>query len=186
MPARGRDVIIPLSMPVVLAGGVPHHRSRWRDRRPGDLFEGFDHLAQRPAHPNTRRSAGLGVHQPTARLPGNPARRLHRATGPGPGSGPRRAGTSPRRGASPRCCAVVVTPNVTRNGVNPCARTRRESPVMLAKSQVGDMVAVEQGPFCRRVSDALALGCELHCSPAATFNGERVIVAQAVVWPSQT
>ncbi|NHR08288.1 DUF1737 domain-containing protein [Chromobacterium haemolyticum] len=37
--------------------------------------------------------------------------------------------------------------------------------------------------FCRRVSEALALGYRLHGSPAATFNGERVIVAQAVVWP---
>jgi hypothetical protein len=39
--------------------------------------------------------------------------------------------------------------------------------------------------FCRRVSDALELGYELYGSPAATFDGERVIVAQAIVWPSQ-
>ena len=38
--------------------------------------------------------------------------------------------------------------------------------------------------FCRRVSEALALGYELYGSPAATFNGENVIVAQAVLWPS--
>ncbi len=38
--------------------------------------------------------------------------------------------------------------------------------------------------FCKRVSEALALGYELYGSPAATFNGERVIVAQAVVWPT--
>jgi hypothetical protein len=37
--------------------------------------------------------------------------------------------------------------------------------------------------FCARVSDALALGYELYGSPAATFNGETVVVAQAVVWP---
>jgi hypothetical protein len=37
--------------------------------------------------------------------------------------------------------------------------------------------------FCRRVSEALALGYVLHGSPAVTFDGERVIVAQAVVWP---
>ncbi|KMN81297.1 hypothetical protein VK98_14365 [Chromobacterium sp. LK11] len=37
--------------------------------------------------------------------------------------------------------------------------------------------------FCRRVSEALALGYRLHGSPAATFDGERVIVAQAVLWP---
>jgi hypothetical protein len=36
--------------------------------------------------------------------------------------------------------------------------------------------------FCRRVSDALDLGYRLHGSPAVTYNGERVIVAQALLW----
>jgi hypothetical protein len=36
--------------------------------------------------------------------------------------------------------------------------------------------------FCHRVSEALALGYELHGSPALTFDGERVIVAQALLW----
>jgi len=43
----------------------------------------------------------------------------------------------------------------------------------------------DDAAFCRRVSEALALGYELYGSPAATFNGEEVIVAQAVVWPSK-
>jgi hypothetical protein len=38
--------------------------------------------------------------------------------------------------------------------------------------------------FCRRVSEALELGYRLHGSPAVTFNGERVIVAQALLWPT--
>jgi hypothetical protein len=38
--------------------------------------------------------------------------------------------------------------------------------------------------FCERVSAALADGYRLHGSPAATFDGERVIVAQAVVLPA--
>jgi len=42
----------------------------------------------------------------------------------------------------------------------------------------------DDAAFCRRVSEALALGYLLYGSPAATFNGERVIVAQAVIWPS--
>ncbi|MBS4096173.1 MAG: DUF1737 domain-containing protein [Sulfuricella sp.] len=42
----------------------------------------------------------------------------------------------------------------------------------------------DDAKFCRRVSEALALGYQLYGSPAATFNGESVIVAQAVVWPS--
>ncbi|HEY8876215.1 MAG TPA: DUF1737 domain-containing protein [Roseateles sp.] len=42
----------------------------------------------------------------------------------------------------------------------------------------------DDASFCHRVSEALALGYLLYGSPAATFNGERVIVAQALVWPS--
>lgn len=38
--------------------------------------------------------------------------------------------------------------------------------------------------FCRRVSEAIALGYVLYGPPAATFNGKQVIVAQAVIWPS--
>ncbi len=41
----------------------------------------------------------------------------------------------------------------------------------------------DDAAFCRRVSEALALGYLLYGSPSATFNGETVIVAQAVVWP---
>lgn len=36
--------------------------------------------------------------------------------------------------------------------------------------------------FCKRVSEMLALGYELHGSPTMTFDGARVIVGQAVVW----
>jgi hypothetical protein len=38
--------------------------------------------------------------------------------------------------------------------------------------------------FCRRVSEALALGYVLYGSPAATFDGKTVIVAQALIWPT--
>ena len=38
--------------------------------------------------------------------------------------------------------------------------------------------------FCERVSAALAEGYVLHGSPAATFNGSTVIVAQALVLPT--
>jgi len=37
--------------------------------------------------------------------------------------------------------------------------------------------------FCRRVSEALSLRYVLYGSPAATFDGKRVIVTQAVIWP---
>jgi hypothetical protein len=42
----------------------------------------------------------------------------------------------------------------------------------------------DDAAFCRRVSEALAMGYKLYGSPAATFNGQDVIVAQAIVWPT--
>jgi len=42
----------------------------------------------------------------------------------------------------------------------------------------------DDAKFCRRVSEALALGYVLYGSPALTFNGSNVIVAQAVIWPA--
>jgi hypothetical protein len=41
----------------------------------------------------------------------------------------------------------------------------------------------DDAAFCRRVSEMLDLGYRLHDGPSVTFDGERVIVAQAVVWP---
>ncbi|GLY70762.1 DUF1737 domain-containing protein [Amycolatopsis taiwanensis] len=38
--------------------------------------------------------------------------------------------------------------------------------------------------FCRRVSEAIELGYRPHGSPALTFNGAQVIVAQALLWPA--
>jgi hypothetical protein len=35
----------------------------------------------------------------------------------------------------------------------------------------------------RTSSQAIALGYRLHGGPAVTFNGEQVIVAQALLWP---
>ncbi|MNF44006.1 hypothetical protein D3C84_251110 [compost metagenome] len=42
----------------------------------------------------------------------------------------------------------------------------------------------DDATFCHRVSDALKMGYVLHGSPAATFNGEHVIIAQAIIWPA--
>lgn len=43
----------------------------------------------------------------------------------------------------------------------------------------------DDASFCKRVSEALELGYVLYGSPAATFNGEHVVVAQAVIWPGE-
>jgi hypothetical protein len=42
----------------------------------------------------------------------------------------------------------------------------------------------DDSAFCRRVSEALALGYVLYGSPALGFDGERIIAAQAIVWPA--
>lgn len=42
----------------------------------------------------------------------------------------------------------------------------------------------DDSSICNRVSELLELGYELYGSPSATFNGETVIVTQAVVWPA--
>jgi hypothetical protein len=42
----------------------------------------------------------------------------------------------------------------------------------------------DDAAFCQRVSEMLELGYELYAGPALTFDGNRVIVAQAGRWPS--
>ena len=42
----------------------------------------------------------------------------------------------------------------------------------------------DDAEFCRRVSEAVASGYSLYGAPSIAFNGEHVIVAQAIVWPS--
>ncbi|HEX6443642.1 MAG TPA: DUF1737 domain-containing protein [Streptosporangiales bacterium] len=44
----------------------------------------------------------------------------------------------------------------------------------------------DDAAFCWRVSEALDLGYELHGSPSLTFDGDRVIVAQALVRRADT
>ncbi|MEU5670027.1 DUF1737 domain-containing protein [Micromonospora sp. NPDC047753] len=41
----------------------------------------------------------------------------------------------------------------------------------------------DDAEFCKRVSALLDQGYQLHGSPALTFDGERVIAAQALVLP---
>jgi hypothetical protein len=46
------------------------------------------------------------------------------------------------------------------------------------------LTGIDDDAFCQRVSEALELGYRLYASPAATFDGTNVIVAQALVWPT--
>jgi hypothetical protein len=42
----------------------------------------------------------------------------------------------------------------------------------------------DDATFCGRVSDALDLGYQLAGAPALSFDGERVVAAQALLWPT--
>ena len=44
------------------------------------------------------------------------------------------------------------------------------------------LTGADDAEFCRRVSEAMAIGYVLYGSPAMTFNGSQVIVGQAIVW----
>jgi hypothetical protein len=46
------------------------------------------------------------------------------------------------------------------------------------------LTGIDDAAFCHRVSEALALGYQLHGSPSVAYNGKNVIVAQALIWPS--
>lgn len=46
------------------------------------------------------------------------------------------------------------------------------------------LTGIDDRAFCERVSATLDEGYLLHGGPAVTFDGERVIVAQALVRPS--
>ncbi|MBV1941780.1 DUF1737 domain-containing protein [Streptomyces sp. BV286] len=43
----------------------------------------------------------------------------------------------------------------------------------------------DDAAFCHRVSEMLGRGYQLHEGPALTYDGENVIIAQAVIWPAQ-
>lgn len=60
--------------------------------------------------------------------------------------------------------------------------TKQQAPEGLPTYRL--LTGKDDAAFCRRVSEALALGYKLYGSPAATFNGIDVIVAQAIIWPS--
>ncbi len=44
------------------------------------------------------------------------------------------------------------------------------------------LTGVDDRNFCEKVSKALLEGYKLYGSPSCTFNGQNVIVAQAVIW----
>jgi len=78
---------------------------------------------------------------------------------------------------------INAVPYSTRNSrFNKRKKTMKTPPDDLPVYRL--LTGPDDAKFCRRVSEALALGYVLYGSPSATFNGESVIVAQAIVWPA--
>jgi enamine deaminase RidA (YjgF/YER057c/UK114 family) len=77
-------------------------------------------------------------------------------------------------------CDRVLPLGVAMNDADR-ANTTRRPPDGLPTYRL--LTGVDDAAFCRRVSEAVSLGYVLYGSPAATFNGQSVIVAQAVIWP---
>ncbi|HWM00880.1 MAG TPA: DUF1737 domain-containing protein [Actinophytocola sp.] len=46
------------------------------------------------------------------------------------------------------------------------------------------ITGADDAAFCHRVSEALKLGYALYEGPSVTFDGDNVIVAQAILWSS--
>jgi hypothetical protein len=65
--------------------------------------------------------------------------------------------------------------------MNPAPQASTQPPDGLPTYRL--LTGPDDAAFCHRVSEALALGYQLYGSPAATFNGQNVIVAQAILWP---
>jgi hypothetical protein len=82
----------------------------------------------------------------------------------------------PEDSATPTNAPVLVgEPEEARQGAS-------ETPAPAAERLVYRLLTgPDDHAFCARVAAALADGYRLYGSPSATFNGERVIVAQAVV-----
>jgi hypothetical protein len=59
-----------------------------------------------------------------------------------------------------------------------------DAPVPEEKLSYRLITGTDDRTFCERISAALAEGYVLHGSPAATFNGTAVIVAQALILPA--
>jgi hypothetical protein len=59
-----------------------------------------------------------------------------------------------------------------------------DAPVPEEKLSYRLITGPDDRTFCERISTALAEGYVLHGSPAATFNGTAVIVAQALILPA--
>ncbi|MEY4981708.1 MAG: hypothetical protein RL174_1046 [Actinomycetota bacterium] len=95
----------------------------------------------------------------------------------------------PAARAAAKGAAAKATPAKPVAAAKPAAKTTAKTvakvapvkPVVEAPKRYKVLTGIDDSQFCARVSEALDNGYELYGSPAATFNGKNVILAQAIV-----
>ena len=75
----------------------------------------------------------------------------------------------------------VAKSSAAKPAAKPAAKAAAVKPAVEAPKRYRLLTGIDDSQFCARVSEALDNGYELYGSPAATFNGKNVIVAQAIV-----
>ena len=76
----------------------------------------------------------------------------------------------------------AAKPASVKTAAKPVAKSSAAvKPAVEAPKRYRLLTGIDDSQFCARVSEALDNGYELYGSPAATFNGKNVIVAQAIV-----
>ena len=76
---------------------------------------------------------------------------------------------------------TAAKPAAKSSAAKPAAKAAAVKPAVEAPKRYRLLTGIDDSQFCARVSEALDNGYELYGSPAATFNGKNVIVAQAIV-----
>ncbi len=47
------------------------------------------------------------------------------------------------------------------------------------------LTGADDAAFCHRVAEAIGLGYRLHAAPVMAFDGARIVVGQALIWPDR-
>lgn len=89
--------------------------------------------------------------------------------------------TPAKPAAKPASVKTAAKSSAAKPAAKPAAKAAAVKPAVEAPKRYRLLTGIDDSQFCARVSEALDNGYELYGSPAATFNGKNVIVAQAIV-----
>lgn len=85
------------------------------------------------------------------------------------------------RNADGETLIVATTFSETADAATVPVRSLEESHMGTERLRYRLLTGTDDRAFCERVSEALADGYQLYGSPAVTFDGEKVVTAQAVI-----